>query len=67
MSNEENLDNVLSHFCESSGTSFNKKTQADTTGKKSVLTGVGKFINNVNTKNYGHKLNKNKNQSGKMK
>ena len=65
--NEKTFESFLSHFCESSGTSYNKTSQTDTVGKKTLLSGVRKCIHNVNKKNTGHELNKKGNKTGKIK
>ena len=45
---KQTFESFLSHFCESSGTLYNKTSQTDTVGKKTVLSGVRKCIHTVN-------------------
>ena len=63
----EGLEKFLLAFSKSSGTSYNKRNQADKSGKRSVLYGVRKCIHNVNEKKKISELNKNNNKTGKMK
>ena len=64
---EESFERFLSDFSQSSGTSYNKRNQADKTGKKTALYGVRKCIHNVTEKKNSSELNKNNNKTGKCK
>jgi hypothetical protein len=63
----EGLENFLLDFGKSSGTSYNKKNQADKSGKRTILYGVRKCIHNVNEKKQVSEFNKNENKTGKLK
>ena len=63
----EGLENFLLDFGKSSGTSYNRKNQADKSGIKTILYGVRKCIHNVNEKKQVSEYNKNGNKTGKLK
>ena len=65
--NAEGLERFLLDFSKSSGTSYNKKNQADKSGKRTLLYGIRKCIHNVNRKDILSEYNKNQNKTGKIK